>query len=418
MAEGGMQFEVQIRTEEMHKMAEEGIAAHWKYKDGSPVTAKDEQRLAWLRQVVEWQRDVSDPNEFLSTLKIDLYPEEVYTFTPKGKVVILPRDATCIDFAYHIHTEVGNTCVGAKVNGRIVPLRYRLRNGDVVEIITQTGHQPSRDWLGFVKSSRARNKIKHWLQLHQRERAVEIGRKLLEKEARKYHVSLKDVKPETYQAVASDYGIGTNEQDLIASVGYGKFSARAVLNKLVPGEVSATEPEPEEEEKGLIGGMIRKVFGDDSGSLKVQGHDELLVYRARCCNPIRGEEIVGYVTRGKGVAVHAKSCPNVTNLMYEPDRRINVTWARPSAAVSGPAKATYPVKLTVVCDDRAGMLKQLTSIISDDNTNIRHMDVRTDSTRASIDITIDIEDVKHLDRIVSGIRRIPGIIDVQRMKKM
>jgi len=418
MAEGGMQFEVQIRTEEMHKMAEEGIAAHWKYKDGTPVTAKDEQRLAWLRQVVEWQRDVSDPNEFLSTLKIDLYPEEVYTFTPKGKVVILPRDATCIDFAYHIHTEVGNTCVGAKVNGRIVPLRYKMRNGDVVEIITQTGHQPSRDWLGFVKSSRARNKIKHWLQLHQRERAVEIGRKLLEKEARKYHVSLKDVKPETYHAVASDYGIGGNEQDLIASVGYGKFSARAVLNKLLPGEVTTTEPEPEEEEKGLIGGMIRRVFGDDSGSLKVQGHDELLVYRARCCNPIRGEDIVGYVTRGKGVAVHAKSCPNVTNLMYEPDRRINVTWAKPSAAVSGPAKSTYPVKLSVICDDRAGMLKQLTSIISDDNTNIRHMDVRTDSTRASIDITIDIEDVKHLERIVSGIRRIPGIIDVQRLKKM
>src|SRR5438874_10493794 len=296
MAEGGMQFEVQIRTEEMHKMAEDGIAAHWKYKDGSPVTAKDEQRLSWLRQVVEWQRDVSDPNEFLSTLKIDLYPEEVYTFTPKGKVVILPRDATCIDFAYHIHTEVGNTCVGAKVNGRIVPLRYKLRNGDIVEIITQTGHQPSRDWLGFVKSSRARNKIKHWLLVHQRERAVEIGRKLIEKEARKYKVSLKEVKPETYASVASEYGIGGNEQDLIASIGYGKFSARAVLNKLVPGKAGGAEPEAEEEDKGLIGGMIRKVFGDDGGSLKVQGHDELLVYRARCCNPIRGEEIVGYVT--------------------------------------------------------------------------------------------------------------------------
>jgi GTP pyrophosphokinase len=418
MAEGGNQFEVQIRTEEMHKMAEDGIAAHWKYKDGSPVHAKDEQRLSWLRQVVEWQRDVSDPNEFLSTLKIDLYPEEVYTFTPKGKVVILPRDATCIDFAYHIHTEVGNTCVGAKVNGRIVPLRYKLRNGDIVEIITQTGHQPSRDWLGFVKSSRARNKIKHWLLVHQRERAVEIGRKLLEKEARKYKVSLKDVKAENYQAVASDYGIGGNEQDLVASVGYGKFSARAVLNKLLPGCIGGTEPEPEEEEKGLIGGVIRKVFGDDSGSLKVQGHDELLVYRARCCNPIRGEDIVGYVTRGKGVAVHSRACPNVTNLMYEPDRRINVTWARPSASVSGPANATYPVKLTVVCDDRAGMLKQVTAAISDDNTNIRHMDVRTDDTRASLDITIDIEDVKHLERIVSGIRRIPGIIDVQRLKKI
>src|SRR5579859_539141 len=413
MTEGGHQFEVQIRTEEMHKMAEEGIAAHWKYKDGTPVNAKDEQRLSWLRQVVEWQRDVSDPNEFLSTLKIDLYPEEVYTFTPKGKVVILPRDATCIDFAYHIHTEVGNTCVGAKVNGRIVPLRYKMRNGDILEIITQTGHQPSRDWLGFVKSSRARNKIKHWLQLHQRERAVEIGRKVLEKEARKYKVSLKDVKPETYQAVASDYGIGGNEQDLIASVGYGKFSARAVLNKLVPGSIGGAEQEPEEEEKGLLGGVIRKVFGDDSGSLKVQGHDELLVYRARCCNPIRGEDIVGYVTRGKGVAVHSRACPNVTNLMYEPDRRIDVTWARASASVSGPVKATYPVKLTVTCDDRAGMLKQVTAIISDDNTNIRNMDVRTGDSRASIDITIDIEDVKHLERIVSGVRRIPGIIDVQ-----
>src|SRR3954463_6338172 len=351
--EGGMQFEVQIRTEEMHKMAEDGIAAHWKYKDGSPVSAKDEQRLAWLRQVVEWQQDVTDPNEFLSTLKVDLYPEEVYTFTPKGKVVILPRDATCIDFAYAIHTEVGNTCVGAKVNGRIVPLRYKLRNGDILEIITQTGHQPSRDWLGFGKSTIARNKIKHWLLVHQRERAVEIGRKLLEKEARKYKVSLKEVKPETYAAVASEYGIGNNEQDLVASVGYGKFSARAVLNKLAPGKAGGAEPEPEEEDKGLIGGMIRKVFGDDGGSLKVQGHDELLVYRARCCNPIRGEEIVGYVTRGKGVAVHSKSCPNVTNLMYESDRRIFVEWARPK--MIGAEKGTYPVKLTVSCDDRAGL---------------------------------------------------------------
>src|SRR5881398_2325671 len=236
ISDEGTPFEVQIRTEEMHKMAEEGIAAHWKYKDG-PVSAQDEQRLAWLRQVVEWQRDVSDPNEFLSTLKIDLYPEEVYTFTPKGKVVILPRDATCIDFAYHIHTEVGNTCVGAKVNGRIVPLRYKLRNGDIVEIITQTGHQPSRDWLGFVKSSRARNKIKHWLLVHQRERALEIGRKLLEKEARKYKVSLKEVTQQNYAAVASEYGIGSNEQDLVASIGYGKFSARAVLKKLVPSAV-------------------------------------------------------------------------------------------------------------------------------------------------------------------------------------
>src|SRR5450432_3316160 len=216
LTEDGTPFEIQIRSEEMHRMAEEGIAAHWKYKDG-PVSAQDEERLAWLRQVVEWQRDVSDPNEFLSTLKIDLFPEEVYTFTPKGKVVVLPREATPIDFAYSIHTEVGHCCTGAKVNGRMVPLRHKLRSGDIVEVITQTGHKPSRDWLGIVKSSRARNKIKHWLNLHQRERAIEIGKKLIEKEARKYRISLKEIKEADLQRAANDYGLGRPD-DLMAGI--------------------------------------------------------------------------------------------------------------------------------------------------------------------------------------------------------
>src|SRR6185437_9571717 len=217
MGEGGHQFEVQIRTEDMHRIAEEGIAAQWKYKDpGSPISTRDEQRLAWMRQLVEWQREMTDPNEFLSTLKIDLYPEEVYTFTPKGKVVVLPKDATPLDFAYSIHTEVGNTCVGAKVNGRIVPLRSRLRNGDIVEVVTQNGHTPSRDWLTFVKSSRARNKIKHWLNEHQRERAIDIGRKLLEREARKYKVSLAKFEETDYERVAADYSVATHS-DLMAA---------------------------------------------------------------------------------------------------------------------------------------------------------------------------------------------------------
>ncbi|HEY0564237.1 MAG TPA: bifunctional (p)ppGpp synthetase/guanosine-3',5'-bis(diphosphate) 3'-pyrophosphohydrolase, partial [Terriglobales bacterium] len=305
MTEAGMQFEVQIRTEEMHKLAEEGIAAHWKYKDGSPVSAKDEQRLAWLRQVVEWQREVSDPNEFLSTLKIDLYPEEVYTFTPKGKVVILPRDATPVDFAYSVHTEVGSTCTGARVNGRMVPLRYKLHNGDVVEIVTQSGHTPSRDWLTFVKSSRARNKIKHWLTIHQRERAIEIGRKLIDREAKRYRISLKDVTDEQYTRAAQDYGV-SNTQDLLASVGYGRIGARGVLAKLVP-ESAQENPRPDSEvdpAQGGFTGTIRNIFQGDSGALKVVGQDDLLIYRARCCNPIRGEDIVGFVTRGKGVAVH------------------------------------------------------------------------------------------------------------------
>ena len=323
ITESGMQFEVQIRTEEMHKMAEEGIAAHWKYKNGSPVSAKDEQRLAWLRQVVEWQQDVKDPSEFLSSLKVDLYPEEVYTFTPKGKVVILPRDAAAIDFAYAIHTEVGHTCVGAKVNGRIVPLRYKLRNGDVVEIMTQAGHNPSRDWLSFARSSRAKNKIKHWLNIHQRERAIEIGRKLLEKQARKYRVALKDFDDKVLETIAKEYGLGAGA-DLMAGIGYGKYSARQVLAKLSPGIAEQTPATEEQQPKAssTLGTVIRRVFGQssDGGAIKVKGYNDLLVYRARCCNPIRGEEIVGYVTRGKGVAVHAVSCPNVTNLMYEADR--------------------------------------------------------------------------------------------------
>ncbi len=408
IAENGTPFEVQIRTEEMHKMAEEGISAHWKYKDGTPVTARDEQRLAWLRQVVEWQRDVSDPDEFLSTLKIDLYPEDVYTFTPKGKVVILPREATPIDFAYNIHTEVGHTCVGAKVNGRMVPLRTRLRSGDIVEIVTQAGHKPSRDWLSHVKSSRARNKIRHWLNVHQRERAIEIGRKLIEKEARKYRVALKGIGAEEFQRVASDYGLARPD-DLMAGIGYGKFSARQVLGRLVPEKAET----PEEATKpGGFTSVVRRVFGGGTGAIKVKGQGDLLVYRARCCNPIHGEDIVGYVTRGKGVAVHARSCPNVTNLLYEAERRIDVEWAREAAA------AGYPVKLTVFCDDRAGILKQLTAIISDDNTNIRNIDARTANKQATIDVVIDIEDLKHLERIITGLRQVPGIRDVQRVQKL
>ncbi len=412
ITEDGTPFEVQIRTEEMHHMAEEGIAAHWKYKDG-PVSAQDEQRLAWLRQVVEWQRDVSDPAEFLSTLKIDLYPEEVYTFTPKGKVVVLPRESTPIDFAYSIHTEVGHSCVGAKVNGRMVPLRHKLHSGDIVEILTQPGHKPSRDWLAVVKSSRARNKIKHWLNIHQRERAVEIGRKLIEKEARKYRVALKEIKDEVLMKIASDYGLGQID-DLMAGIGYGKYSARQILARLAPAS-AAPVADLEGENSGGIASVVRRVFGGDSSNnaIRVKGHGDLLVYRARCCNPIRGEDVVGYVTRGKGVAVHAVNCPNVVNLMYEPERRIDVEWAHDEGTPS-----SYPVKLTVFCDDRFGMLKQITSVISDAKTNIRDVQVRSSNTQANVDVILDIADLKHLENIISGVRKIPGVHDVQRLQKV
>jgi len=410
IAEDGHPFEVQIRTEEMHKMAEEGIAAHWKYKDG-PISARDEQRLAWLRQVVEWQREMADPSEFLSTLKIDLYPEEVYTFTPKGKVVILPRDATPIDFAYTVHTEVGHSCVGAKVNGRIVPLRSKLRSGDIVEIMTQAGHKPSRDWLGIVKSSRARQKIKHWLNIHQRERAIEIGRKLIEKEARKYRIALKDVKDSELLKAAVEYGV-SKVDDLMAGIGYGKYSARSVLAKVVPG----TNLQPGEEQQG-VASAVKRAFGTDSSALTVRGTDDLLVYRARCCNPIRGEEIVGYVTRGKGVAVHSKTCSNVQNLMYEPERRLAVEWSVKEPRIAG-APPAYPVKLVVSSDDRPGMITQISAVISGEDANIRHIEAKTGGPVAIIDIIFETRDVNHLNRIITGIRRIQGVHDVERVTKL
>ncbi len=429
IGERGHQFEVQIRTEEMHRIAEEGIAAHWKYKaGGSPISARDEQRLAWVRQLVEWQREMTDPNEFLSTLKIDLYPEEVYTFTPKGKVVVLPKDASPIDFAYSIHTEVGNTTVSAKVNGRIAPLRSKLRNGDIVEVITQNGHTPSRDWLTYVKSSRARNKIKHWLNEHQRERAIEIGRKLLEREARKYKVSLSKFQDSDYARVASEYGVAT-PNDLLGTIGFGKYSARQVLNKLSPGVITAAaagELESGVEAKPTVSDAVTRVhLATGSDSLQVEGQNDLLIYRARCCNPIRGEEIIGYVTRGKGVAVHARNCPNVQNLLYESDRRITVEWSqmvRPQASNGAghtPRPITYPVKLTILCDDRPGILKELTAIISDDGTNIRGVDSKSDDEGgAVVEFIVEAEDVRHLTKLVTNMRRVPGVRDVQRAQKL
>ncbi len=428
MGASGHQFEVQIRTEEMHRIAEEGIAAHWKYKagGGSAVTARDEERLNWIRQLVEWQKEMTDPNEFLSSLKMDLYPDEVYTFTPKGKVVVVPAGATPVDFAYTIHTEVGHTCVGAKINGRMAPLRTKLRTGDIVEIVTQKDHKPSRDWLTFVKSPRARNKIKHWLNEDQRERAVEIGRKLLEREARKFKVPMSQIDDQDLGRVAQEFGVAT-ASDLLATLGQGKHSAHQVLSKLSPGFANPSETEPGkagEAGSGTAGtgaaGMtdaVRRLQLTSSESLEVEGQNDLLVYRARCCNPIRGEEIVGYVTRGKGVAVHARSCPNVQNLLYESDRRINVEWSRTPDAAGKPQR--YPVKITVFCDDRTGMLKELTAVISDENADIRGVDLkRDDEGEAIIEFIVEAEDVRHLNRMVLGLKRVNGVRQVQRTQKV
>ena len=413
---GGMTFEVQIRTEEMHKIAEEGIAAHWKYKEGSKGPDEDDQRIAWLRQLVEWQRDMSDSGEFLSTLKVDLYSEEVYTFTPRGRVIVLPRDATPVDFAFAIHSDVGTTCVGARVNGVIKPLKTALRNGDVVEILTQAGHQPSRDWLAVVKTSKARNKIRHVINAVERAKAVEIGQKSLEKEARRLGVSLGRISNHDLESVASEYGVSKTE-DLYAALGFGRFSARQVLQKVAPEEARQAPPEeplPPPAQKGEAPASVPgSPLGDRDLVIQVKGADDVLVYRAKCCNPVRGEPIVGYITRGKGIAVHSVQCANVQKLMYEAERKIAVEWAR---SASDP----LPVRVMIYTDDRPGILHQLTSVLSAESSNIRTLEARGDDKRtddsAVIEITMDVRDKKQLERVITAFRRIPGVRDIERMQ--
>ncbi len=407
ISERGVPFEVQIRTADMHRTAEEGIAAHWKYKEGRIGAGRDEQYFVWLRQLLEWQQEVRDPQEFLQNLKIELYPEEVYIFTPRGEVKALPRDATPVDFAYAIHTDVGHQCVGARVNGKMVPLRARLRNGDIVEIITTPGHKPSRDWLNFVVTSRARNKIKHFIHSEEKERSLELGRKLFDKEAKRYGLNLKNLtEPETMQRVLTEYGMGKVDE-LYAALGYGKLSPKTVLAKFVPQEELKEAP-PE----GHIASVVRRVLGGTGeDKITVHGIDDLMVFRARCCNPIRGEKIVGYITLGKGVSVHSATCSNVLNLLYDPERRIPVEWDK------GADGTPYTVRLTVHVEDRKGILADVSSKIAGVNTNIRNIEATVDDQMGRIDMTVEISDVKHLQKVIKSLRSIAGVVDVERASR-
>jgi GTP pyrophosphokinase len=401
----GHPFEVQIRTLEMHRVAEEGIAAHWKYKEGRSGFDKDDQAFAWLRQLLEWQQEVKDPHEFLNSLKLDLYPEEVYCFTPKGEVKMLPRGATPLDFAYAIHTEIGHQCVGARVNGKMVPLRYKLKNGDIVEILTSPGHHPSRDGLALSVTNKARAKIRHYLNIAERQQAVEIGRKCFERELKRYDLTPRKVEPARLESLAQELGVGARAEDLFTAVGYGKLSMRQVLAKLVPAEKLAA---PEPEKPRPLADAVKRLLRVGNERIKVRGTDDLLIYRAKCCNPIMGEPIVGYITRGKGVSVHSQSCPNVVNLMYDPERRIPVEWEQG-------AECAYEVRINVGVEDRPGLLAAITTMLAGMNTDIRDADVRTfDDQTASIELTLRIQDLKHLEKVVRSIRGVSGVIEVER----
>ncbi len=404
VSDRGFPFEVQIRTEEMHHVAEEGIAAHWKYKEGRVGAQSDEQYFRWLRQLLEWQQEIRDPQEFIQNLKVDLYPEEVYTFTPRGEVKALPRDATPIDFAYAIHTDIGHQCVGARVNGRMVPLRHRLKNGDIVEIVTQQGHKPSRDWLALVVTSRARNKIRHFLHAEEKARSLELGRRLFEKEIKRFDVNAKAVLDESaLTQTAQTYGYQKSE-DLFAAIAYGKVSARQVLSKLVPQEELKERP-PD----GALTSVVKRVLRTGDDRIKVRGVDDILVVRARCCNPIRGEKIVGYITRGKGVSVHSANCPNVLNLLYDPERRIDVEWDK-----AGSEQGAYPVRLHLQVEDRKGILADVSAKVAGINTNITSLEATTSEREGRIEMTVEITDLKHLEKVIKSLRTVDGVVEVER----
>lgn len=409
----GQPFEVQIRTEEMHRVAEEGVAAHWKYKEGKRGARDDDHTLQALRSLVEWTQEVKDSRDFLDSLKLDLYPKDVYAFTPMGKVIQLPRGATPVDFGYMIHSEVGNTCTGAKINGRMVPLRTQIQNGDVVEILTRSDTHPSRDWLNFIVTSRARNRVRHWVAEQQRAESIEIGRKLFEKEASRFQLSVKKVLSDGdggIKQVASDYGYGRVD-DLLAAIGYGKLIPRNVIAKyLGPEQFEQLDKQKESRLRSGVRAVKRLIrMGDDS--IVVRGVDDLMVMRARCCNPLHGEEIIGYITRGKGVAVHTTRCKNVQQLMVNRERIVEVEWA------GRPDQTAYAVKLLAVTENRTGMIAGITGAISDMKTGIR--DARASvapDERGHIEVTVEVFDVKHLARVINSIKGVPGVLDVERLQ--
>lgn len=421
IGDGGQPFEVQIRTEEMHHIAEEGVAAHWKYKESSLGKQEEDDALDELRNTVEKlllplvenAEDDDDSEDFIETLKLDLYPKDVYTFTPMGKVIQLPRGATPIDFAYAIHSVVGDTCTGAKINGRIVPLRSELQNGDVVEILTTQNSKPSGDWLNHAVTAKARNRIRHWISLEQRTESIEIGRKLLEKEAEKFRITAKKfVNSDTeMKRIANEYGLGRPE-DLFASVGYGKTLPRNVVAKFL-GPEKFTELDPEnKQETRLKSGMkaVRKFIGLSEDAIVVKGVDNLLINRAKCCTPLRGENIIGYISLEKGIVVHNKRCKNVSHLMLNKERIVDVEWAKSDE------KQKQSVQLLATTENRTGMLAGITNAIADIKTGIR--DAKANISKDDlgiIEVTVEVFDKKHLDKVITAIEHVPGVISVERV---
>lgn len=398
-------MEVQIRTELMHRIAEEGIAAHWRYKEGRIVQDKEDERLAWVRQILDWQQELEDPREFLDMVKVELFPDEVYVLTPKGAVKQLPKGSTPVDFAYSIHTEVGHQCVGARVNDKMVPLRYELQSGDVVEIVTHPDHRPSRDWLKFVKTSRARAKIRQWFKTEERNRSLALGRDLCEKEFRRHGLNFsKLLKSQDMQDLLSRLSF-QDVDDLMAAVGYGKVSPKSLATHFLPEEPQEPEEEPEQlPPLKTRRGKTRPV----RGGVRVRGVEDVMVHFARCCQPLPGDRVMGFITRGRGVTVHAADCSNIQ--AAEAERLIPVEWNREH-------QGSHPVRVRVVCTDRKGILAAIAQTLSQADINITHARVQTSPDKKAVGLfDVEVTDLKHLEGALGAIRRIEEVIEADRVR--
>ncbi|HDP24390.1 MAG TPA: bifunctional (p)ppGpp synthetase/guanosine-3',5'-bis(diphosphate) 3'-pyrophosphohydrolase [Deltaproteobacteria bacterium] len=387
---GGQRIEIQIRTAEMEYIANEGIAAHWRYKDGSQISEQDGERLSWLRQLLEWQRELKDPKEFLQSVKIDLYPEDVYVFTPKGDVYRFPVGATPLDYAYAVHTQLGHQCIGAKINGQIVPLRYKLNSGDVVEILRSAKQHPSKDWLRIAKTSRARTKIRTWLRTQEREQSIALGREILEKKFKSLHLS----KEADIEKLTKEFSFKSAD-DFFAAIGFGRLSINQVVHKVSPEVQKREEKEP-----------LPKKRRDSSGIL-VKGVENLLVKFARCCRPIPGDEVIGFISRGRGITVHRTTCPYVADI--DPQRLISVEWDTSFQA------EIHEIEFSVVCEDKPGMLGSITAIIGSQNINISKLKAYSLANGNSICVfRVMVKDVNEQEKLFQEIRRLKGVERIDR----
>ena len=395
----GEPLEIQIRTMQMHREAEHGIAAHWRYKEGKPAEKEFEQKLSWLRQLLDWHSELQDARAFVQSVKLDLFQNEVFVFTPKGDVVDLPAGATPVDFAYRIHTDVGHRCVGAKVNGRLVPLSHHLHTGDIVEVVTsKTSTGPSRDWLTFVATNNARAKIRQWFKKEAREENVQRGRELLEKELRRLGALTALMKPDKLREAAPNFNVGSDE-DLLAALGNGDVSLLSVVTAL-RGEVPAPEaPAP----------VVPAPTAPSAGGVRVRGADNVLTRFSLCCTPLPGDRIVGYVTRGRGVTIHRQDCPNVKSLRTHPERLIEVEW-------ESIPEASYQVEIEVAAFDRVGLLKDILAAIADSKTNVLSVNARVRKDKVGIvTLVLDIRNVAQLHAVMQKVGKVPDVYSVERV---